>query len=115
MKRPPALLPDEALQMIANYFAALADPMRIKIVQALLTGDRNVNWLVKVTGGLQPNVSRHLHKLTTAGLLSRRKQGTQAIFSVTDPFVSELCERVCGVLEKRHANQAKVIGKVARR
>lgn len=115
MKRPHPLPPDEALQMIATYFAALADPMRIKIVHALMTGDQNVNLLVKLTGGMQPNVSRHLRKLTTAGLLGRRKHGTQVIYSIADPSVYELCERVCGVLEKRLAKQAKVIGVAGRR
>ena len=115
MKRPHALPSDEALQMIALYFAALADPMRIKIVHALMTGDHNVNSLVRITGGTQPNVSRHLHKLTVAGLIDRRKLGTQVIYSIADPSINELCERVCGVLEKRLAKQAKVIGRTVRR
>jgi DNA-binding transcriptional ArsR family regulator len=112
MKTPRALPPDEALHMIAHYFTALADPMRMKIVHALMSKEQNVNALVKTTGGSQPNVSRHLRKLTMAGVLNRRKVGTEAIYSIADPSVYDLCERVCGVLEKRLAKQAKVIGAV---
>lgn len=108
------LPPDEALYMIAEFFAALADPMRIKIVHALMGGDKNVNTLVKITQGLQPNVSRHLRKLTLAGVLNHRKRGTRVIYSVGDPSIYDLCEQVCGSLEKRLKQQAKIIGGVAR-
>lgn len=109
------LPPDEALYMIAEFFAALADPMRIKIVHALMAGDKNVNALVEATKGLQPNVSRHLRKLTLAGVLNHRKRGTHVIYSIGDPSIYELCEQVCGSLEKRLTQQARIIGGVARR
>lgn len=109
------LPPDEALYLIAEFFGALADPMRIKIVHALMGGDKNVNALVQATKGLQPNVSRHLRKLTLAGVLNHRKRGTQVIYSIGDPAIYNLCEQVCGSLEKRLTQQAKIIGGVARR
>lgn len=115
MKRMHALPPEEALEMIARYFVALADPMRIKIVHALMAGDQNVTALVQMTGGMQSNVSRHLHKLLLAGVLNRRKQGTQVIYSIADPSLYDLCEQVCGSLEKRFAKQAKVIKVVKHR
>lgn len=115
MKRVHALPPEEALEMIARYFVALADPMRIKIVHALMAGDQNVTALVQATGGMQSNVSRHLNKLLLAGVLTRRRQGTQVIYSIADPSLYDLCEQVCGSLEKRFANQAKVISVAKRR
>lgn len=115
MKRMHALPPEEALEMIAHYFVALADPMRIKIVHALMAGDQNVTALVQVTGGMQSNVSRHLNKLLLAGVLNRRRQGTQVIYSIADPSLYDLCEQVCGSLEKRFAKKAQVIGGATRR
>jgi len=115
MKRLHALPPEEALEMIAHYFVALADPMRIKIVHALMAGYQNVTALVQVTGGMQSNVSRHLSKLLLAGVLNRRRQGTQVIYSIADPSLYDLCEQVCGSLEKRFATKAKVINAAARR
>jgi DNA-binding transcriptional ArsR family regulator len=113
MKRPHALPPEEALGLIARHFAALADPMRLKIVHSLIDGEKNVNGLVAATGGLQANVSRHLHKLTAAGVLNRRKQGTQVFYGIADPSIYDLCEQVCGSVEKRLAKQSKAIGVVA--
>lgn len=109
-----ALPPDEALQMIAGFFAALADPMRIKIVHTLMSGEQNVNSLTKIVGGQQPNVSRHLRKLTQARLLSHRKSGSQVIYSIAEPLTYGLCEQVCGSLEKRLVIQAKIMGEMAR-
>lgn len=100
--------------MIAGFFAALSDPMRIKIVHALMSGEKNVNALTEITGGTQPNVSRHLRKLTLAGVVNHRKDGTHVIYSIGDPSVYSLCEQVCGSLEKRFTQQAKLIGTVTR-
>jgi ArsR family transcriptional regulator len=115
MKDPHALPPEEALCLIARHFAALADPMRLKIVHALIAGEKNVNGLVVATGGLQANISRHLHKLMGAGILNRRKQGTQVFYAISDPSIYALCEQVCGSVEKRLAKQAKAIGVVSNR
>jgi ArsR family transcriptional regulator len=115
MKQTHALPPDEALCLIARHFAALADPLRLKIVHTLIDGEKNVSGLVKTTGGLQANVSRHLHKLTAAGVLNRHKQGAQVFYAIADPSIYDLCEQVCGSLEKRLVKQTKAIGAVASR
>lgn len=106
---------DEGLALLAGYFSALADPLRLKLVRALMQGERNVNFLVEFTGGEQSNVSRNLGKLTTAGLLHRRKQGVQVMYSIADPSIYDLCDKICGTLEKRLAQQAKVIGQAGNR
>ncbi len=101
--------------MIAHHFAALADPVRLKIVHALIDGERNVNSLVELTGGLQANTSRHLQKLKAAGVVNRRKAGAQVFYSIADPTIYALCEQVCGSLEKRLTKQVRIIGTTARR
>jgi DNA-binding transcriptional ArsR family regulator len=115
MKRVHALPSDEALGLIARHFAALADPLRLKIVHALMNGEKNVNDLVRVTDGLQSNVSRHLNKLIHAGVLSRRKQGAQVFYACADPMIYRLCTQVCGSLEKRLVKQAKAMEVVSAR
>ncbi|MDI1248055.1 MAG: metalloregulator ArsR/SmtB family transcription factor [Lacunisphaera sp.] len=115
MKSSHALPPDEALVLIARHFAALGDPLRLKIVHALIAGEKNVGELVRVTGGLQANISRHLHKLVSAGVLVRRKQGNQAFYAIADPSIYGLCELVCGSLEQRLAKLTKAIKVTAKR
>lgn len=94
-------LTDEALEHVARRFAVLAEPMRLRLIQALFEGEMNVNALVEVTGGTQANVSRHLQTLTQAHILSRRKEGPQVFYAIADPSIFKLCELVCGSLEKQ--------------
>lgn len=99
-------LSDDALGLVARRFAVLSEPMRLRLVQALFDGEKNVNTLVAETGGTQANVSRHLATLTQANVLARRKEGLQAFYSIADPSIFKLCELVCGSLEKQLTRQA---------
>lgn len=99
-------LTDEALQLVAHRFAVLAEPMRLRLIQALFEGERNVTDLVAATGGTQANVSRHLQTLTAAHVLGRRKEGLQVFYRIADPTIPKLCDLVCGSLAKSLARQA---------
>ena len=99
-------LSDEALELVARRFAVLAEPMRLRLIQALFAGEKNVTELVGITGGTQANVSRHLQTLTTAHILARRKEGLQVFYRIADPSIHKLCELVCGSLEKSLMRQA---------
>ena len=101
-----AALTDEALALVARRFAVLAEPMRLRLIQALFAGERNVTDLVAATGGTQANVSRHLQTLIAANVLTRRKEGLQVFYAIADPSIFKLCELVCGSLEKSLNQQA---------
>lgn len=98
-------LNDEALQLVARRFSVLSEPMRLRLIQSLFEGERNVTELVGATGGTQANVSRHLQTLTAAHILTRRKEGLQVFYRIADPTIPKLCELVCGSLEKSLARQ----------
>lgn len=99
-------LSDDALQQVARRFAVMGEPMRLRILQTLMDGERPVNAIVEATGGTQTNVSRHLQTLSSAGLVSRRREGAQIFYAVADPSIFELCDIVCGGLRKTLAAQA---------
>jgi DNA-binding transcriptional ArsR family regulator len=101
-----APLPDAALELVARRFAVLAEPMRLRLIQALFDGEKPVNALVELTGGTQANVSRHLQTLAHAHLLSRRKEGLQVFYAIADPTLVKLCELVCGSIDKQLQAQA---------
>ncbi len=96
---------DEALTLIARRFSALSDRTRLKLLRALFDGEKSVGALVTATNGTQANISRHLQTLTDAGMLARRKEGLQVFYSIADPTIFDLCELVCGSLEKQHAQK----------
>jgi len=103
-------LTDDALDLVARRFAVLAEPMRLRLIQALFDGEKHVNALVETTGGTQANISRHLQTLTQAHILSRRKEGLQVFYAIADPSIYRLCELVCGSLERQLAKQAGAFG-----
>jgi len=104
-------LSEDALQLVARRFAVLSEPMRLRLIQALFDGEKNVSQLVEASGGTQANVSRHLQTLLTAYILGRRKEGLQVYYSISDPTIPPLCDVVCGAIEKQLVRQAKGFGK----
>ena len=99
-------LTEDALLLVAHRFAVLAEPMRLRLIQALFEGERNVTELVEATGGTQANISRHLQTLIAAHILARRKEGLQVFYRIADPTIPKLCELVCGSLGKSLTRQA---------
>ena len=94
-------LPPEALELVANRFRALGEPMRLRILQSLESGEMGVSALTETVGSTQPNVSKHLRVLQDAGLVKRRQQGTTIYYSIADTMVFELCEMICSTLRDR--------------
>jgi ArsR family transcriptional regulator, nickel/cobalt-responsive transcriptional repressor len=59
----------------ARFLKALADPDRLKIVQCLQDGPKNVTDLATALGKEMANVSHHLKVLRHAGLVQDEKGG----------------------------------------
>jgi DNA-binding transcriptional ArsR family regulator len=96
---PRRPLPDELVELIAHRFAALGDPMRVRLLDALRRrGEASVGELADELGAGYANVAKHLALLNQRGILGRSKQGTRAVYRISDPSVLELCEVVCEAL-----------------
>jgi len=81
-----------------EIFKALADPSRLRLVAVLLRGEFTVQELTTIMGMGQSRISRHLKILTSAGVLSVKRQGTWSyyraggeapFFSAIRPMVEE--------------------------
>lgn len=94
-------LSEGALEKVAERFKVLSEPMRLRLLYALMDGEKNVSELVEETGGLQANVSKHLGVLLEAGSVGRRKRGLNACYRITDESIFELCDLVCGSVYDR--------------
>lgn len=90
------LLSDEEAGAAAALFRALADPARVRIVNALATTDDPVCVceLIEPLGLSQGTVSHHLKKLTDAGLLEREQRGRWAYYSLSPEAASTLAALV---------------------
>lgn len=99
-------LDDHALTEVADYFRALAVSVRLRILNALRGGERNVSELTEITGCSQANASKHLAVLAQAGLVERTSRGTSVYYRIADPATYELCDLVCGQIQKRYVRRA---------
>ena len=89
-------LPPDALDQVAAYFQALAEPTRLQILNLLRSGERNVGELAELCGFTAANVSRHLAHLMRQGLVERESRGTSVYYRIADDSVYALCDLVCG-------------------
>jgi len=78
----------------AKIFNALSDPIRLEIIEFLRDGEKCVCEITPHLKLAQPVVSRHLKILKNAGLVKRRKQGTWHMYSITNPEVYDVIDRL---------------------
>jgi DNA-binding transcriptional ArsR family regulator len=77
----------------------LADPSRLRILEALRDGEQRVSDLVGATGLSQPNVSKHLACLWGCGLVARERRGREVYYRPIDG-IEELFDALDGVIER---------------
>lgn len=65
-----------------QLFQALADPARLRIVEAMRAGECAVTDIVEHMHIHQSGVSRHLRILAEAGLVQMRPQGQKRLYSL---------------------------------
>ena len=71
----------------ARIMKAVAQPIRLAILDSLREGERSVNDIAESVGAKRSNVSRHLAVLTAAGILSSRKEGLQVFYNLHTPCI----------------------------
>ena len=74
----------------ADFFRALAHPVRIRILETLGTGERSVRELQQVLGLEQPIVSQQLGVLRGKNIVTPRKVGTTVRYALSDPLITKL-------------------------
>jgi DNA-binding transcriptional ArsR family regulator len=97
----PHPLPAPLVELIAERFRVLGEPMRIRLLDALREAPATVQELQRATGASQQSVSKHLGLLLRSGLVSRSKEGNFSLYEIADDGVFELCEQVCGGLRRQ--------------
>lgn len=106
---PSRPLSPRQIELVADRFKALAEPSRLRILQALRMRERTVTELMAETGFGQANLSKHLQVLHAAGFLTRRKEGVSVYYALADPDVFALCDLVCGRIERELAAQRRAL------
>ncbi|MFJ7727612.1 ArsR/SmtB family transcription factor [Neobacillus sp. NPDC097160] len=74
----------------AEFFKALAHPLRIRILELLAEGDKSVNEMQTLVGSEGSAVSQQLQVLRAKNIVSGTKEGNKVIYTLKDPMIIEL-------------------------
>ena len=73
-----------------KIFCALADPVRLDLIEYLSGGERCVCEILPAFQRSQSSISKHLNILYQAGILDRRFDGKRTLYSIRDPQVLQV-------------------------
>lgn len=76
----------------AEFFKALAHPVRIRILEHLREGEKPAGEIMEALGLEQSNGSQHLAVLRTKNIVVARRDGASVLYSVRDPMLYEILD-----------------------
>ncbi len=85
---------EEEQQVALQFFRALADESRLKIVGLLANGERSVDALANSLHLRAPTVSHHLAKLRDAGLVQMRAEGTVHLYRLDMHILRQMSREI---------------------
>ena len=97
----------------AQFFKALANPVRIRLLERLVQGEMRVQDLQKALGLEQPIVSQQLARLRASGIVVTRKEGTTIYYAVADPMTGELLRVAKTILNRQLVGVRSLLRKLA--
>lgn len=101
------MLPNVAsldVQPITRLFRALGDETRVRIVALLTHGELCVCHIEAALGLSQPNVSRQMGVLRSAGVVAPRREGNWIYYRIADQEDPE-CRRVLSAIKSFAAHE----------
>ena len=90
----------EFIHEMAEFFKIFGDSTRIRILQALLDGEKNVGDLADALEMTQSAVSHQLRVLRQNDLVKYRKEGKVVFYSLDDEHVENVMQQ--GMAHLRH-------------
>ena len=97
----------------AQFFKALAHPIRIRILEILVNGEVRVQDLQKALALDQPIVSQQLARLRASGIVVSRKEGTTTVYGVADPEMADLLRVAKRILNRRLVSVRSLLRELA--
>ncbi|OGI19957.1 MAG: hypothetical protein A3B68_00225 [Candidatus Melainabacteria bacterium RIFCSPHIGHO2_02_FULL_34_12] len=96
----------------AEFFKALANPIRIQIIDALRDGEHTVNQLREILDIEGPNVSQQLAILRANNLVSTRKEGSSVYYSIKDSTIFKLLDTAKVIFNNQLAGIRDLLSKI---
>jgi DNA-binding transcriptional ArsR family regulator len=90
-----------SLMKQADMCQSLTHPFRLKILQILGEGRKNVSQIMEGTNKPQPFISQHLRVLREKEVVRTERDGNEVFYSLSDPKIVKICELVAELIKKR--------------
>jgi len=97
----------------ADFFKALGHPARIRILEVLRDGERQVAGLIPEVGIEPSHLSQQLGVMRRANLIQARKSGSNVYYSVGDPSIFELLEVAKRIITSSLADTQELLAQLA--
>ncbi len=105
---------DPLHELQAEICRTLSHPARIAILHLLADEPREVGRIAAAIGISQPNASKHLAVMRSAGLVEASRDGRGALYRLTDPDVIDACDLMARVMRRRLARFADLSAAIER-
>ena len=99
---------DPIYELQAEICRTLSHPARIAMLHMLDEEPREVGRLAEALGISQPNASKHLAVMRSAGLVEAVRDGRGSIYRLTDKGVIGACDVMADVMRRRLARLAEL-------
>jgi ArsR family transcriptional regulator len=90
---PPSPLDEHTAAHVAELFRAFSDTSRVRILSALVDGEKNINALAKIVGISESAVSHHMRGLRQMGLVNARREGKEVYYRIEDVHIVALFQQ----------------------
>lgn len=93
----------------ADFFSALAHPLRLAIIEYLKDKESSVGQMVRALDIEQSSLSKHLAILRLAGIVRSRQEKVTVFYSIRDHAVFKVLMPVSEMLRKKFRESQKVL------
>src|ERR1044072_974048 len=104
----------EIPRLKAEFFRVLANPTRIRLLEQLVPGERTVNDLHGTLELDQPIVSQHLAVLRARGVVTVRRDGTQAFYALASPLIADVLRLSRAFLNRQRPDSRSMLRELQR-
>jgi ArsR family transcriptional regulator len=88
-----SVLDEHTAAHVAELFRAFSDTSRVRIMSALVNGEKNVSSLAAIVGISESAVSHHMRGLRQMGLVQALREGKEVHYRVDDEHIIALFQQ----------------------
>ena len=90
---PSPALDEHTAAHVAELFRSFSDTSRVRILSALVDGEKNINTLAGIVGISESAVSHHMRGLRQMKLVNARREGKEVYYRIDDEHIIALFQQ----------------------